>query len=228
MKKICLISGLLPFFTILFACNNSYFPDLQPNISDTIDNSRPRPFYEDDNNDTIIIDTTVNSIEYIGKLKTWTSNDWDFWELTLLDSTYGQIKTWTSNDWDYWEFDIQNYQGKIRTWTSEDWDYWEVTSGDTNYSIRTCFSEDWDCWEINSNDISLNARTWTSNDFDYWEIYNDSVYYKIRTWTSNDWDYWEIFADTNFVRQIDLPAVCFIPIFASSIYSQGILEQKKK
>ena len=49
---------------------------------------------------------------------------------------------------------------------------------------------------------------------------------KIRTWTSEDWDYWEIFADTTCVRIQDLTAVCFVPIFTSSIYIQGVVGQK--
>jgi len=82
-------------------------------------------------------------------------------------------------------------------------------------------SEDWDFWEINGNNTDLVARTWISDNFDYWEIYNDSVYYEIFTWNSEDWDYWEIYADTNYVKTEDLAAVCFIPIFTSSIYIQG-------
>ncbi len=46
-------------------------------------------------------------------------------------SMYGQtskLKTYTSNGWDYWEVD----DGKFKTYTSEDWDYWEISGNLSN------------------------------------------------------------------------------------------------
>jgi hypothetical protein len=37
-----------------------------------------------------------------------------------------KMKTYTSEDWDYWEYS-GNANGKIKTYTSEDWDYWEIS-----------------------------------------------------------------------------------------------------
>ncbi|MBN2663684.1 MAG: hypothetical protein JXR68_08555 [Bacteroidales bacterium] len=220
MKNILFVITIILFWS----CTDSYFPNNRTN--NAANRTNPIPYIEDSTtNDTIIIDTTTYSVNYIGNLRTWTSNDWDFWEINLFDSLYGQYRTWTSNDWDYWEFYIGNYEGTIRTWTSNDWDYWELNTDSDYYTIRTWTSEDWDFWEINSNQTYLAARTWTSNDFDYWEVYNDSVYYKFRTWTAEDWDYWEIYADTNYIYINDLSAACFIPIFTSSIYIQGITEE---
>ncbi len=37
-----------------------------------------------------------------GKMRTYTSEDWDYWEISG-DAT-ATIRTYTSEDWDYWEF----------------------------------------------------------------------------------------------------------------------------
>ncbi len=174
--------------------------------------------------DTTGNDTTDYSFGYIGKLRTFTTEDWDYWELYLFDSIEGWFRTFTTEDWDYWEFDYDSLNGRIRTFTTEDWDYWEVYS-QNYYKIRTFTTEDWDYWEIyNDSGFYLYARTFTTDDFDYWEIYNDSVYYKLRTFTTEDWDYWEIYADSNYVSLPDIAPVCFIAIFTSSIYQQGIIQ----
>ena len=69
----------------------------------------------------------------------------------------GKIKTYTSEDWDYWEVDYAGNSGKVKTYTSEDWDYWEY-SGDASGKIKTYSSEDWDYWEISGNLSSLTPQ----------------------------------------------------------------------
>ena len=56
---------------------------------------------------------------------------------SLLTVSYGQsgkLKTYTSNDWDYWEISLGGSSGKIKTYTSEDWDYWEVSGSYSSLS----------------------------------------------------------------------------------------------
>ena len=69
-----------------------------------------------------------------GKIKTYMSEDWDYWEFDLGDNS-GKIKTYMSEDWDSWEYSCDEGSGSIKTYTSEDWDHWEVDGG--NDSIKT-------------------------------------------------------------------------------------------
>ena len=198
----------------------------QPPNDNTNYHSRNNRIHSDDTTlfppiDTIGDDSNDYSLQYIGKLRTFTTEDWDYWQLYLYDSIQGWFRTFTTEDWDYWEFNYDTLNGKIRTFITEDWDYWEIFS-QNYYKLRTFTTDEWDYWEIyNNSGLYLYARTFTDNDFDYWEIYNDSVYFKIQTFTTEDYDYWEIYADTNYVSMPDLAPVCFIAIFTSSIYQQG-------
>ncbi|MDC0230888.1 hypothetical protein OAK19_02895, partial [Aureispira] len=81
--------------------------------------------------------------------------------------------------------------------------------------------EDWDYWQITGSGVNINIRTYTSEDWDYWEISGD-VTGKLKTYTSEDWDYWEINADLSGLTPQTKAAILFIPVFASSIYIQGI------
>jgi len=52
-----------------------------------------------------------------------------FWVWTLTSTAFaqsGKMRTYTSEDWDYWEIS-GDATATIRTYTSEDWDYWEFS-----------------------------------------------------------------------------------------------------
>lgn len=139
--------------------------------------------------------------------------------LIAATATYsqGKLRTYTSNDWDYWELNLDGQSGKIRTYTSDDWDYWEYSYGGVSGKIRTYTSEDWDYWEIGR----CKLRTYTSNDWDYWEV-SGGANLKIRTYTSEDWDYWELTGSVSNLDKDALMAMLFVPIFTSSIHVRGI------
>jgi len=162
----------------------------------------------------IFMFTGYLSYSQTGHIRTFTSEDWDYWELTIGGQS-GRIRTFTGKNWEY---NLDGQSGSIKTFTSKNWDHWEVNSG--KISLRTFVSDDWDHWEITGSGINLRARTFTSEDWDYWEISGDASV-TIRTFTSQDWDHWEITGDLSNVDPLAKVAILFIPIFISSIYIQG-------
>lgn len=160
-------------------------------------------------------------------LKTYTSEDWDYWQYSIGDTT-GWLKTYTSEDWDYWQFNMGGVTGNIKTYTSEDWDNWQLTSAGRLITIRTYTSEDWDYWEIKETATGFYAkvRTYTSNDFDHWEVtVGGTNIFDAQTYTSNDWDYWQ-FDKVNYAAlgldMQQLAAVLFVPVYTSAIHQRGI------
>lgn len=152
------------------------------------------------------------------QIETCTSEDWDCWQVAE-----GKIKTSTSEDWDYWEYKIDDKVGRIQTYNCENWDYWQVDGG--KYTIRTYTADDWDYWEIRGHGMDCSAKTYTSKDWDYWE-FSGTFSGTIRTNISNDWDQWNITGDISKLNPSAKAAIFFVPIFTSSIFIQGLLNQE--
>ena len=210
---------LLLFIILVSSCFENepyYYPDNYSN------NSRTNPNIW---TDTVEVDT-IDPATRVLWLRTYTSENWDYWEIGINDSISGYLKTYTSENWDYWEFEVGEYEGTIRTYTSEDWDNWEFNCEGYDISLQTYFSEDWDNWKIQNanNGFQLRAQTSFSEDWDHWEIFNSVIDLDFYTYTSEDWDYWELYGDISELETPYIIAASFIPIFTSSIYMQEIIE----
>jgi len=161
-----------------------------------------------------------------GTMDTDFSNDWDDWTIRVGDTT-GWVDTQFSEDWDNWSYSFGGQTGNIRTDFSEDWDDWYMTTSTGNIDISTEFSNDFDRWRVYdpASGRTFVVRTDFSNDWDDWTVYeNGSAIISFGTTFSNDFDDWDASGDFSTLNAQQRVAVMFVPIFAGSIYSQGIHE----
>lgn len=227
---------LFAFVLICFSCaKDSTSPSSEINETNTSYSNPGRPSsYTFGTTNTTTITTTTNTATYtttytqsgskVYKMDTYTSNDWDYWQIKFGDTT-GFFRTYTSNDWDYWEFKFNNAKGKIKTYTSNDWDYWEFFGTNKNMTIRTFTSEDWDYWEIQDKSANqkITVKTNFSNDFDSWTaLKNGKEIMRFSTNFSNDYDNWRFYPKDSTIDEEQLAAIHFIAVFASSIHMQNI------
>lgn len=170
------------------------------------------------------VSTFTPSVSKSYKMDTYTSNDWDYWQIYFGDTT-GYLKTYTSEDWDNWEFKFNNATGSIKTSTSEDWDNWVFTGTNKNMTIRTFTSDDWDYWEINdqSTNQKIVVKTNFSNDFDSWTATKNGLeIMRFSTNFSNDYDNWRFNPKDSKIDEEQLAAIHFVAVFASAIHIQQI------
>lgn len=162
--------------------------------------------------------TTNLGLDPTDRLRTASTEDWDNWTLSLAGES-GRFRTASAEDWDNWTYDLDGETGRIRTNSSEDWDNWQLNNG--AFRIRTSIANDWDGWEIVGNGLLIKVKTSIPNDWDAWTVSGD-FNATFRTSTTEDWDNWELQGDWSSLDASTKAAILFIPVFTSSIYTQGI------